>query len=217
MKQNTHVFTEILATCTLVAMRGIIPSLLAFQDQLKQRIEQFCQGLEAEKQDARTIDALRRLICLVVDIHARQGLEAQRMSWHSYELEHVFYGRNDSPLLTEQHVVMLFNAKDKAITHYALQLFALSPVPLPGDELRPSLELANPDVVVGNPIQPAEVAQSFEPAPRRDHGVPVLAQFLMISTVLALLWFICRQYLMGGYKCAGGQDDALLWCRNRSR
>lgn len=195
--QNTPVFTEILATCTLVSMRGIIPSLLTFQDQLKHRIEQFCQGLEAEKQDAKTVDAIRRLICLVVDIHVRQGLEAQRLSWYGYELEQVFYGRDDSPTLTEQHVAMLFNAEDKAITHYALQLFVLSPVPLPGDKLRPSLKLANPEVMLGNSVQPAEVAQSVEPAPRRDYGVSIFAQFLMISTVLALLWFICRQYLMG--------------------
>lgn len=198
MNKNNDVFTEILATCTLVAMRGIVPSLLTFQCQLKQRIVQFCQGLEAEKQDAKTVDALRRLICLVVDIHARQGLEAQRMSWHGYELEKVFYGQNDAPLLTEQHAITLFNAKDEAIIHYALQLFALSPVPLPGDGLRPSLKSASPDVRVENLVQPAELAQSFEPAPRRDFSVPILAQFLMVSTLLALLWLICRHYLMGG-------------------
>lgn len=199
MNNNSRVFNDILATCTLVAMHGIIPSLLAFQSQLRQNIEQFCLGLEAGKQDAKTIDALRRLVCRVVDLNIRQGLEAQGMSWYGYELEQVLYGYNDEPLLTEQHAITLFNANNQEIIHYALQLFALSPMPLPGAELRPSLTLQKPEVRTVKPVQPVKPAQTVEPLSRRPQSklwLSMVAQLGVVSILLALLWFICRYYLM---------------------
>lgn len=195
---NNRVFNEILATCTLLIMRGIIPSLMEFQGQLKGRIEQLCLDLDAEKHETLRIDALRRLICLVIDSHARKSLEAQSISWHGYELEHAFYGYNNAPLFTEQHAITLFNTDDREIVHYALQLSTLSTGPLPGAKLRQSLALQQPNMksvkaVISSKLE-QEVMPETRPA-RQDFWTPLLTQFFVVAMLLTILWSVCRYYL----------------------
>ncbi|WON77472.1 hypothetical protein [Serratia sp. UGAL515B_01] len=198
---NSRVFNEILATCTLIIMRGIVPSLTEFQGQLKDRIEQLCLDLEEEKHSLQKIDALRRLTCLVLDAHARKNFGAQSISWHGYELEHAFYGYNNGTLFTEQHAIALFNNDDEVITHYALQLATLSPVPLPGSQLRQSLAFQLPNVKPVPTIVPPKLEPIVTPETRparRDFWPSLLTQLFVVAILLTVLWSVCRYFLLDG-------------------
>ncbi|PKH20870.1 hypothetical protein CIG19_16915 [Enterobacterales bacterium CwR94] len=200
--KTTPVFDEIVATCALVAMRGVIPSLLEYQTQLRARVERFGQELADKKLSAETRDALCRLTCKVLDINTQQCLEEQDVSWRGYELEHVFYGYSQEPLYTEAHATQLFTDKSEDVVHYALLLSSLSPVLLPGSEYRQSLTLAKPAVTVvskrAERIEPVPVTE-VEPEPAPPHfWTPLLIQLFATTLLLAGLWSACWHYLKDG-------------------
>lgn len=197
--KTSAIFDEIVATCTLVSLRGVIPSLLEYQYQLKQRIELFCGELKQKQHSDEVLDALCRLICLVVDLNSRQNLEAQGVSWHGYELEQVFYGFSNAPLFTEQHASVLFAGKNVELIGYARSLFALSPIPLTGSPPRqsqlliqmnaftpPLPEEAQSGSVVEMPVSPRPLCRSV-----------LLKALPGVLLLLAALWSGCWYYLKG--------------------
>ncbi|MGQ8776512.1 hypothetical protein ACUTQ5_19365 [Serratia sp. NA_112.1] len=195
------VYDEIIATCTLVLMQGVIPSLQEYQYQLKQRIERFCGELQKKAYDDEVIDSLCRLICLVVDLNTRQSLEKQDMNWHGYELEHIFYGFSTPTLFTEQHATLLFTQKNDEIAQYARMLFAMLPLPtskqsqsLAKLNLYRAVDIHSPPVAIQNEVQDNlkiyPVRQSFWP--------PLFKQSFGAILALASLWAGCWYYLQGG-------------------
>lgn len=189
-------FDEIVATCTLVTMRAVIPSLLEYQFQIKRRIERFCVDLQKKHCDDGDLDALCRLTCLVVDLNTRQNLEEQGMSWNGYELQHVFYGVSSDPLFSKKHAVLLFEGEDEELAYYARRLFTLSPLPLAGSTKTQQLAQASFDMLTGPSQRPTMVNNEAEnvadiPPPHHSFWTPLIKQLLAIFLLNAALWSAC--------------------------
>lgn len=199
------IFKEIAVTCSLVTLHGVIPSLLEFQYQLKQRIESFSKELQINGYSEEVIDALCRLICLVIDLNTRRSLEKQGISWVGYELEHVFYGYGHELLFSAQHAAALAAADDEEIKLYVTMLSALSPVTIPVDipcsaqdfEHTVSCESNNEE----RPLDIQSSDTSFMSTEVRRYLTSLLMQHFSVGCLLlAVLWSICWFYLTGDMK-----------------
>ncbi|ANS44541.1 hypothetical protein [Serratia inhibens] len=201
MVKTLPVYDEIIATCTLALMRGVIPSLQEYQYQLKQRIERFCDELKKKACGDEVIDALCRLTCLVADLNTRKSLEDQGMNWRGYELEHIFYGFSSHPLFTEQHATLLFRQKSDEIAQYTRMLFAMLPLSagMPGQSLAKLNSYAVADALSPRAVIESESSSKPEMPPvRQPFWAPFFKQSLGLILVLAALWTACWFYLKGG-------------------
>ncbi|EKS6740515.1 hypothetical protein NTH60_004560 [Enterobacter ludwigii] len=202
MVKSSAIFKEIAVMCTLLAMQGVIPSLLEIQYQLKKRIECFCEELHARGFSKEIINALCRLICLIVDLNAVRNLEKQGMSWSGYELEHVFYGYGDEQLFTARHADELSAADDVEIRRYITMLASLSPIHLPLNVSRidetvffgeaPTLDTD------GESHAESSVNHASGSTIVLPHILTMLTKQLSLGALfLVLLWSVCMYYLKG--------------------
>lgn len=196
------IFKEIAVTCSLVTMSGVIPSLLEFQYQLKQRIETFSKQLQLDGYSKDVTDALCRLICLVIDLNTRRNLEKQGISWVGYELEHVFYGYGHELLFSAQHAAALAAVDDEEIKLYVTMLSSLSPVPLSLNIPTPRQSYEHIATYSSESTELTVENQSVENAfrstgIRRRISSLLIQHFSVGCLLLAVLWLICWYYLTG--------------------
>jgi hypothetical protein len=196
------IFKEIAVTCSLVTMSGVIPSLLEFQYQLKQRIETFSKQLQLDGYSEDVTDALCRLICLVIDLNTRRNLEKQGISWVGYELEHVFYGYGHELLFSAQHAAALAAVDDEEIKLYVTMLSSLSPVPLSLNIPDPRQSCEHIATYSSESTELPEENQFVENAfrstgIRRRVSSLLIQHFSVGCLLLAVLWLICWYYLTG--------------------
>ncbi len=201
-------FEEIVAICMLVSMRGVIPSLLEYQYQIKHRVEGLFEELKKKSYSSDALDALCRLICLVVDLNTRHCLEEQGIRWYGYELEHVFYGFGSEQLFTERHAKLLFTCESDELADYTRLLFTLSPMPLPGSKLNlprasivPEEEdasfIALEEAGTGETCAAEEQKEAVKPL-RAFFRPAFFIQLFAAVALLACLWAGCWFYLKDG-------------------
>ncbi|MEB5973378.1 hypothetical protein ACWXWB_14015 [Pantoea dispersa] len=199
---NTHpALAELIASCTLLNMRGIIPSQLDLQQQLQQKITCYSRYLADKGYPVAEVNALHRLMCRVIDRAATGCLAAQGLSWNSYQLAPGFYGHYETDIYRYAHSQLLLGSANEEINGAALTLYTLSPQPLPGSAQLP---------VCARQVAPVEA--DAEEMAAIDEPVSVQAadtnavwrwrrplfQLLISGLLLGLLWYGCRTLLSGG-------------------
>lgn len=197
---NKHpALQEIIVCCTLLAMKGVIPSLLDFQQQLQQHITRYCKELAEKGYAQHEIDAVRRLLCCVIDALATRDLAAQGLSWKPYQLTPLFYGYPDNTLFTMAQGEALANTTHPELREAARTICALSPQPLPG---------LTPQPAVSHAIPVVETEESYEvdESPERTDAVPapairwgaLMGQVALSGLLLTLIWYGCHLLQNGG-------------------
>lgn len=195
--KSRALFQEIITTCALANLQGVVPSLLEYQNQLRWRIEQFCQVLADTGIDIAAVDAMRRLLCTVVDSNS-QLFEQQGISWSGYELEHLFYGYQSTPLFTTSHYQLLFNSSQPEVSDYARQLYGISLRQLPGNaELLPIYSPPSPSPLP-MPIAAAPVVSEPAISQPDRYWARCRLQLVVVGLLLASLWGICWYCLPKG-------------------
>ena len=193
-------FMSLVASCSLLAMKGIVPSLLALQQQLQQQVTNYAQHLSEQRYPSNEIEALQRLVCRVVDGLAHKNCTAQNIRWQGHELAPLFFGYQHSELFMAAHSEVLIHSPHAEIQQAAQFFSALALPPLPADPRRAVLPLSQPAA-----LAPA-CAPSAEPAPiyAEDPGRPIrwrslATQIFAANLLLAGVWCCCHTLLNGGW------------------
>lgn len=192
------VFDEIIATCALVSLPTIIPSLMEYQYQLKYRIEILCSDLRQKGYSDDIVDALCRLSCHALDLNTQRNLQQQGLSWQGYELENLFYGSGDDPFFTEQHAELLVHQTRGELTIAVRRLFSLSSFPYP-DTLRVAVQhpvIGIDELSASTTVLQDNIAASSPTSALLWHDVLWSAKaFIPIITCLIAVWLGCYFYL----------------------
>ncbi|SFN56410.1 hypothetical protein SAMN05216516_110105 [Izhakiella capsodis] len=203
---NKEYFDEITATLTLITIDGVIPSLLEFQYQINKRIEKLSDALRMHGHNEQSVDALQRLICLVIDIQTKKNLMPQGIKWDGYELEHIFYGYNNEILFDRSHAAAVFNIETFEIAHYAVQLITLAPIQF-NDRKIQQMYMSTADALNGyadpNYVQGSECETTIskqeisyeETTEKCRFWLPFLAQISASILLLIILWLSCWYFL----------------------
>lgn len=206
MVNNNKNFDEIITTLTLVTTHGVIPSLLEFQYQIIQRVEKLSGSLKMHGHNEQSVDALQRLICLVIDIQTKKTLTPQGVKWEGYELEHVFYGYSDALLFDRDHAAAIFNSGIPEITHYAVQLITLAPIQFNDRQIQ-QMYMSTMDALNGyantcyvqernyvDTISKQEISYE-ETTEKCRFWPPFLIQVSVSIVILIMLWLSCWHFL----------------------
>ncbi|WP_241585930.1 MULTISPECIES: hypothetical protein [Rosenbergiella] len=192
------IFDEIIATCALVSLPAIIPSLMEYQYQLKVRIDLLCTDLKQKGYSDDVIDALCRLSCHALDLTTQRNLQQEGLSWQGYELELLFYGPGDDCFFTEQHADLLAQQTRGELTVAVGKLFCLSSFPYPQT---PRGSGQHPLIAADSSSSPATLSQ--DDIATTDHKSTLLwhdvfwtaKAFIPILTCLFAVWLSCYFYL----------------------
>lgn len=189
----------LIASCTLLAMKGVVPSLLDFQQHLQQQITLYCQHLSKEGYPHEEVVAIQRLLCHVINSLAMSSFSAQGISWANYQLGPHYYGYQDGELFDITHSQLLLNSAHREIQSTAVIMYALSPLPLPGSE---NLPAKSPRAV----LKETEVKEEVEEPPHLSvsasgPSIRWLSLTYQVTTAFFLLgvfWYGCRILQSGG-------------------
>ncbi|MGV3346068.1 hypothetical protein ACGVWS_10085 [Enterobacteriaceae bacterium LUAb1] len=186
-------------------MQSIIPSLSEFQHELNLHITQFCQSLQKKGYADTEIDALRRLICFVVDNKATSYLSAQGMSWQQYAMGKLFYKTDLTSLVTVQHTQLLLKTKREELVHYTLQLITLSPRAVPGSDIIQKIQLpyitsAPQTIVIPEPTDSVFTDEHKVSMINSNHTswTSLFVQLFLAVLLLSTIWSGCLHFLAGG-------------------
>ena len=192
------VFDEIIATCALVSLPTIIPSLMEYQYQLKYRIEILCSDLRQTGYRDDIVDALCRLSCHALDLNTQRNLQQQGLSWQGYELEYLFYGSGDDLFFTEQHAELLVDQTHGELTVAVRRLFSLSSFPYPDapQVVRQHSLISIDELSVSATVSQDNIEASSPKSVLLWHDLLWSAKaFIPIITCLIAVWLGCYFYL----------------------
>jgi len=189
----------LISSCTLLAMKGVVPSLLDFQQQLQQQIILYCQHLSDEAYPHEEIIAIQRLLCRVVDSLAMSSFSTQGISWTNYQLGHHFFGYQHDELFNPAHSDLLFNSVHQEIKNTTLIMFALSPLSLPGKErIEKKVTVTESDVIETADDESEPLAIQVEAQGPTIRWMSLMCQFAIAGFLLGIFWYGCRMFQSGG-------------------